>query len=224
MTELQKELFSLADEEYADFQARLLPTLKREQIIGVRIPELRKFASKHEIADFLHKLPHVYYDENILHGIYISKINDSKTCICEIERFLPYIDNWAVNDTIKPKCFKKDKANLMDKICQWVNSDREFTCRFAILMLMSYYLDEDFQKEYLEIPLRAKNQEYYVKMMVAWFYATALAKHYEEILPYIKNNRLDVWTHNKTIQKAVESFRISDKQKKYLKSLKRKEN
>lgn len=222
MTDFQKELFSFADESYGDFQSGLLPTVKREQIIGVRLPQLRKFAASHNGSDFIKILPHVYYDENILHGIYISKINDSKSCIAEIERFLPYIDNWAVNDTIKPKCFENDKANLMDKICEWVKSDREFTCRFAIFMLMCYYLDKDFRAEYLQIPLEIENREYYAKMMTAWFYATALAKHYDEALPILKSNLLDPWTHNKTIQKSIESYIITDEQKQYLKTLKRK--
>ena len=166
-------------------------------------------------------LPHEYYDENLLHSLLLSEMKDYDACIEAVDTFLPYVDNWAVCDTISPKIFKKNKTALLVKIKEWSLSKKTYTCRFGIKMLMSYFLDEDFKAEYLEIPLSVNSEEYYVRMMIAWFFATALAKKWDATIKYIEDQRLDRWTHNKTIQKARESKRITASQKEYLRSLKR---
>lgn len=225
MSFIQEELFRLADKEYADFQAKLAPTIDRETFIGVRVPELRKFAKvvqKHEECEqFLRTVPHTYYDENMLHSVLISGMKKYEECLEMLEIFLPYVDNWAVCDTLRPKIFAKHKDAVLAKIHEWVASDHVYTCRFGIDMLMTYYLDDDFIEEYLAIPATVTSDEYYVKMMVAWYYATALAKQWDATIVYLTENRLPVWTHNKTIQKARESFRITKEQKEYLNSLRR---
>lgn len=222
---IREELFNLADEKYADFQAKLTPTIDRELFIGVRVPNVRKLAKEiyksGEYASFLKELPHKYYDENMLHGLILSEFKDYDECVAEVDKFLPYVDNWAVCDIMSPKCFKKNKDKLMDKIVEWSESSEVYTSRFGIEMLMSHYLDDDFKAEYLEIPARVKLEDYYAKMMVAWFFATALTKQWNATVSYIEKGRLETWTHNKTIQKARESYRIADEQKEYLKSLKR---
>ena len=224
---IQEELFALQDEKYADFQAKLTPTIPRELFIGVRVPEVRKLAKKlyknPEHEEFLKELPHRYYDENMLHGLLISEEKDYERCVEKTEAFLPYIDNWAVCDIMSPKVFKKHKKELLLKIREWVLDEHTYTCRFGIEMLMSHFLNEDFKEEYLEIPVAVSSDEYYVKMMVAWFFATALAKQWDATISYLETNRLELWTHNKTIQKARESYRITAEQKEYLKGLKRKE-
>lgn len=224
---IQEELFALQDEKYADFQAKLTPTIPRELFIGVRVPEVRKLAKKlyknPEHEEFLKELPHRYYDENMLHGLLISEEKDYERCVEKTEAFLPYIDNWAVCDIMSPKVFKKHKKELLVKIREWALDEHTYTCRFGIEMLMSHFLNEDFKEEYLEIPVAVSWDEYYVKMMVAWFFATALAKQWDATIPYLETNRLELWTHNKTIQKARESYRITAEQKEYLKGLKRKE-
>lgn len=221
--EILNELFKLQDKEYAEFQSKLIPTVSKEKIIGVRVPEVRKLAKKYikeeKTKEFIKRLPHKYYDENMLHGLVISEIKDYKKCIEEVDKFLPYVDNWAVCDIMSPKIFKKNKEELIEKIKEWLKSKEIYTCRFGIEMLMSHYLDEDFKKEYLEIPASVHSDEYYVQMMVAWFFATALAKQWDDTIIYIEENKLDKWVHNKTIQKARESYRITDEQKEYLKSL-----
>lgn len=227
--EIQKELFSLQDKEYMKFLSKLTPNVSEDTIIGVRIPEIRKLAKKlvknNEYEDFLKELPHKYYDENLLHGAIISESKDFEKCIKLLDNFLPFVDNWAVCDTISPKIFKKHKKELIEKIKEWSQSDKTYTCRFGVEMLMTHFLDEDFKKEYLEIVADIHSEEYYVKMVVAWFFATALAKQWDYAVIYLENNRLDVWVHNKTIQKARESLRISLEKKEYLKKLKRgKEN
>lgn len=218
-------LFELQDKEYALFQAKLTPTIDKELFIGVRVPNVRKlakeFKDKEEEVNFIKVLPHKYYDENMLHGLLISEIKDYDLCIKEVERFLPYVDNWAVCDIMSPKVFKKNKDLLIDKIKKWSSSSHTYTCRFGLEMLMSHFLDDSFKKEYLEIPAKIHSNEYYVNMMIAWFYATALAKKYDDTIKYLEDNRLDIWVHNKTIQKAKESFRITQNQKDYLQSLKR---
>ena len=190
------------------------------------MPILRKLAKKYikdeESKKFLNKLPHKYFDENMLHGLLISEIKDYEECIKEIDKFLPYIDNWAVCDIMSPKIFKNHKEELLNKIKEWTKSKHTYTCRFGIGMLMSHFLDETFKKEYLEIPSKIYSEEYYVNMMIAWFFATALAKQWEDTITYIEKNKLDIWVHNKIIQKARESYRIKDEQKKYLQALKRK--
>ncbi len=222
--EILNELLKLQDKEYAEFQSKLTPTIPKEKFIGVRVPEVRKLAKKYikepEIFEFLKTLPHNYYDENMLHGLLISEIKDYDKCIEEIDKFLPYVDNWAVCDIMSPKVFKKHKADLIKKIRQWSNSKEIYTCRFGIEMLMSHYLDDDFKKEYLDIPAKVHSNEYYIQMMIAWFFATALAKQWDDTIKYIEEKRLDKWIHNKTIQKARESYRITEEQKEYLKSLK----
>ena len=216
--------WALKDEDYAVFQAKLIPSIDTNKVIGVRVPILRKLAKEYlkdeEHFDFIAQLPHEYYDEYMLHGILLSAIKDYEECIIEVERFLPYVDNWAVCDTLSPTVFKKHKTELIDKIRMWAASNETYVCRFGIEMLMSHFLDDDFKVEYLEIPARVVSDEYYVKMMVAWFFATALAKQYDESVKYIEDKVLEPWTHNKTIQKACESYRITDEQKQYLRSLK----
>ncbi len=224
--EIQKELFSLQDKEYMKFLSKLTPNVSEDTIIGVRIPEIRKLAKKlvknNEYEDFLKELPHKYYDENLLHGAIISENKDFENCIELLNSFLPFVDNWAVCDTISPKIFKKNKKELIEKIKEWSQSDKTYTCRFGVEMLMTHFLDEDFKKEYLEIVANIYSEEYYVKMVVAWFFATALAKQWDYAVIYLENNRLDVWVHNKTIQKARESLKILEDKKGYLKGLKRK--
>lgn len=222
---IQNRLFELQDKEYAAFQSKLIPTLAKDKIIGVRIPAARKLAMqviKDGMANaFLKDLPHVFYDENILHSLLISEIKDYSECVRQVDIFLPYVDNWAVCDIIAPKVFKKNRQELIGKIKEWSSSRQTYTCRFGLGILMCHYLDQDFVEEYLEIPASVQSDDYYVKMMVAWFFATALAKQWEAAIPYLIKNRLDPWTHNKTIQKARESFRITKEQKIYLKELKR---
>ena len=222
--DIRKSLFELQDKEYAALQVKLAPTISADKCIGVRVPDVRKLAKElYKAGDyeaFIGQLPHEYYDENMLHGLILSEFKDYNRCVYEVERFLPYVDNWAVCDIMSPKVFKKHKAEFIDKIREWVKSEHTYTCRFGMEMLMSFYLDEDFRPEYLEIPAAVRSKEYYVNMMTAWFFATALAKQWDATFPYIENQRLDKWTHNKTIQKARESFRITDEQKALLKELK----
>ena len=216
-------LFERRDAEYAAFQARLTPNVAGDLFIGVRVPEVRKLAKLLADApltpEFLATLPHKYYDENMLHGLLISEIRDYGRAMEETERFLPCVDNWAVCDIMSPKVFRKHKEELLQKIREWVCSGRTYTVRFGIEMLMSHYLDTDFKPEYLEIPAAVRSEEYYVNMMLAWFFATALAKQWDAAIPYLESHRLEAWVHKKTIQKARESYRITDDQKAYLKSL-----
>lgn len=224
MKTIEKLLFEKRDEEYAAFQAKLTPTVDKKFFIGVRVPEVRKLAKQlkdEPIAlKFLKELPHKYYDENMLHGLLVSEIKDYDKAIEETDRFLPFVDNWAVCDIMSPKVFKKHKPELIKKIKEWAKSKETYTIRFGVEMLMSHFLDDDFNPEYLEIPAKIKNDEYYVKMMIAWFFATALAKQWESTICFIENKKLETWTHNKTIQKAIESYRITDEQKAYLRTLK----
>ena len=223
--EILKKLFELQDIGYAEFQSKLTPTVPRETFIGVRVPEVRKLAKSYskdkECQEFLKKLPHQYYDENMLHGLLLSEMKDYDACISAVDIFLPYVDNWAVCDIMAPKVFKKHKEELLEKIKIWATSDQVYTCRFGLEMLMTHFLDEDYKPEYLEIAAGVHSEEYYVNMMIAWFFATALAKQWDTTIPYITENRLSEWVHNKTIQKARESYRITDEQKKFLKGLKR---
>lgn len=224
MTEIQKQLFAMQDLKYRDFHARLMPTIEKEKIIGVRTPMLRKFAKSFgktkEAEKFLKMLPHEYYEENNLHGLLIEQIRDYDNCIKEVNRFLPCIDNWATCDLLTVKVVKKYPDMLIKEIDQWIESEHVYTVRFGIGMLMRYYLDENFRLEHAKKVLKIHSEEYYVNMMRAWYFATALAKQYENILPFLEKKCLDPWTHNKTIQKAVESYRITSEQKDYLKTLK----
>lgn len=227
MTILEK-LFEQQDREYAAFQAKLTPTVEEDRFIGVRIPKARIMAKQiykeNSYTDFITTLPHEYYDENMIHALIISEIKDYESCIEEVNRFLPYVDNWAVCDSMIPKIFKKNKELLIEQIKQWIDSREVYTCRFGIKMLMTYFLDDDFKSDYLEWVSAIRSDEYYVNMMIAWYFATALCKQWDETYLYIKDRRLACWTHNKTIQKARESFRITDEQKEILKQLRYKEN
>ena len=224
---IKDELFALQDISYGDFQSKLIPGIPRKHIIGVRVPEVRKLAKRlvkeSKVSKFLEELPHKYYDENMLHGLLISEIKDYDKCIKKVDKFLPFVDNWAVCDIMSPKIFKKNKTALLQKIKEWSISKKTYTCRFGIEMLMTYYLDENFKPEYLEIPASVHSKEYYVQMMIAWFFATALAKQWNTTIKYIEDHRLDTKIHNMAIQKARESNRITSKQKEYLKLLKNKE-
>ncbi len=223
-TALQKQLFTLQDCPYRDFQARLIPTIDKATIIGVRMPALRKlarsFGKTPEAAGFLTRLPHRYYEENILHGCLIAAIPDYPSCLEAVDNFLPFVDNWAVCDTFKPRVFKKHRAELKAVIPQWIASDRPYTVRFGVGMLMNFFLDDAFDPQTLDWVSAIVSEEYYVNMMVAWYFATALAKQPEATLPVITGRRLPVWTHNKAIQKAIESRRISPEQKTFLRTLK----
>ncbi len=224
MKTITDELFKLKDEKYADFSFKLAPTLKREDFIGVRAPALKGYYKKIKnepyVKEFLDELPHHYYDENMLHSICLSDIKDYDEALTRVNQFLPYVDNWAACDTLKPKAFAKNKEKLIKEIKKWVKSKKTYTIRFGIEMLMNFYLDEDFKEEYLDIVSPIRSEEYYVNMMIAWYYATALAKQYDMVIKDIENHKLDKWTHNKAIQKAIESYRITDEQKVYLRSLK----
>ena len=222
--EIRKTLLSMQDEKYRAFQVKLFPTVDPQTVIGVRTPDLRGYAKKllkeEDVSAFLSDLPHRYFDENQLHAFIISEIKDHGKCMEEVNRFLPYVDNWATCDQMSPKVFKKNRPQLLKQIRIWLKSDRTYTIRFAIGMLMEHYLDDAFDISYPEVVAVIRSDEYYVNMMIAWYFATALAKQYDEILPFIENRRLDVWTHNKAIQKAIESYRITPEQKEYLKRLK----
>ena len=224
LNEIRAELFKMQDMDYRDFNSKLIPTVDKESMIGIRTPDLRKYAKQlgksSDVIEFLQTLPHKYFDENQLHAFIISEIKDFKNCIDEINRFLPYIDNWATCDQLSPKVFKKYHNELFEYIKDWLKSNKVYTLRFGIGMLMEHFLDEDFDILYTETVSKIRSDEYYINMMIAWYFATALAKQYESIIPFIENNSLDIWTHNKAIQKAVESLRISDEKKEYLKSLK----
>ena len=226
MNSIKEDLLKMQDKDYRDFQIKLLPTVNPNTVIGVRTPELRKYAKKlikeNIYTAFLEELPHRYFDENQLHAFIISELKDYNECISYINKFLPLVDNWATCDQMSPKIFKKNHEDLVKQIKKWIKSKDTYAIRFGICTLMQHYLDEDFKIEYLSIISKIKSKEYYVNMMIAWFFATALAKKYKETIPIIENQKLDTWTHNKTIQKAIESYRITQEQKEYLKSLKRK--
>lgn len=218
------ELFKLQDKKYQEMQAKIIPNIKKENIIGVRTPLLRNYAKKlikdNEYKLFIDQLPHKYFDENQLHAFIISELKDYNECIKYLNKFLPYIDNWATCDQLSPKIFKNNKNLLLIEIKKWLKTNKTYTIRFGIGMYMKYFLDDDFKEDYLKIVSNIKSKEYYINMMIAWFFATALAKQYDTTIKYIENKKLDTWTHNKTIQKAIESYRINEKQKQYLKSLK----
>lgn len=222
--DVQKRLFEMQDAEYRDFHAKLVPTMEKTKFIGIRTPMLRKFAKKfgktEESEIFLQVLPHQYYEENNLHGLLIEQIRDYDKCLEELERFLPFIDNWATCDLLALHMMKKHRDVFIREVFRWIESDQPYTIRFGISMLMRHYLDEEFKTEYPEKVAAIRSEEYYVNMMRAWYFATALAKQYEKILPFIEEQKLDIWTHNKTIQKAIESYRITPEQKEYLRGLK----
>lgn len=222
---IQETLFTMQDLQYRDFQAKLIPNIPPESVIGVRTPELRTLAknlSQNNAAeDFLSALPHRYFEENQLHAFLISEMKSYDAVIGALECFLPYMDNWATCDQLRPKVFRKHTDKLLPEIRKWLGSGETYTVRFAVGMLMCHYLDERFQPEYLDWAADIRSEEYYINMMIAWYFATALAKQYEAALPYLERGRLDTWVHNKTIQKARESFRVPDGHKAYLNTLKK---
>ena len=226
MTAIQERLFALQDADYAAFQRPLMPTVEEEAFIGVRTPALRSLAKElrgsAEAEAFLVSLPHVYFEENQLHAFLIALEKDFDTALAQTDAFLPFVDSWATCDQLTPKAFRKNRAALNEMIDRWILSAHEYTVRFAIKMRMDHFLDDAFSPEILEQAAAVQREEYYIRMMQAWFFATALAKQYEAALPYLEQNRLEPWVHNKTIQKAVESYRITPEQKAYLKTLRRK--
>ena len=223
--EIRDRLFALQDPEYRLFQSKLMPTVDPACVIGVRIPDLRKLsrelAGTEQAAAFVRQLPHDYYEENNLHGFLIVSLRDYGETVAALEAFLPHVDNWATCDLLHPRAFDKRPEALPDQLFRWLQSDRTYTVRFAMGMLMSLYLDEAFRPEYADWVAGVKSEEYYVNMMAAWYFATALAKRWDDVFPYLTDHRLPVWTHNKAIQKAIESRRISPEQKQILRSLKR---
>ncbi|MBO5569321.1 MAG: DNA alkylation repair protein [Clostridia bacterium] len=223
-TELYRELYDLQDMKYRDMQIRIIPTINPESVIGVRTPELKRMAKdvlrSGDYKGFLEELPHKYFEENQLQAFIISGIKDPEKCMEELEKFLPYVDNWATCDQMSPKIFRKHKELLLAHIKEWIGSEKTYTVRFGVGMLMEHFLDDDFDPVYPEMVARLRSEEYYVNMMIAWYFATALAKQYELVLPYLEDKRLDEWVHNKAIQKSIESYRITDEQKAYLRTLK----
>lgn len=221
---IRERLFTLQDLQYRDFQCKLMPTVDQERVIGVRIPQLRALAKKlngtPEAVRFMEQLPHQYYEEDNLHAFLLEQIKDYKSCIAALQRFLPYVDNWATCDSMSPKVFKKHHSELLQQIPKWLASKQTYTIRFGIGMLMGHFLDEDFDVSYLDMVANVTEEDYYVRMMAAWYFATALTKQYETTIPILEQKRLAPWVHNKTIQKACESYRISPEIKTYLKELK----
>ena len=222
---ITEQLFSLQDKKYKEFHSRLMPNIDPERVIGVRIPELRRLARElirsGEAEEFIKTLPHFYYEENNLHAFIIEQIKDYDLLIKELERFLPFVDNWATCDSLRPKIFCENTERLLSDACRWMASSHEYTVRFGIEVMMLYFLDESFKKEYPERIAGLECEKYYINMMIAWYFATALAKQWDAVIPFIENNMLSVWVNNKTIQKATESFRITPEQKKYLRTFKR---
>ena len=223
-TDLHKKLYSLQDMKYRDMQIRIIPSINPESVIGVRTPELKRMATDvlkaGDYQEFLNELPHKFFEENQLQAFIISGIKDLNECMEELEKFLPYVDNWATCDQMSPKIFRKHRKELLTHIKKWIKAEKTYTVRFGVGMLMEHFLDEEFDPEYPAMVAEIRSEEYYVNMMIAWYFATALAKQYESVLPYLEQKRLDDWTHNKAIQKSLESRRITEEQKIYLKSLK----
>lgn len=220
---LYDRLREVRDEAYREFQIRLVPNIPPETIVGVRTPEMRRIAKDvFTSADrdaFLNDLPHRYYEENLIHFFVLSMMKDFDECVRRVEAFLPYVDCWPASDQATPKAFRKNHEKLLPYIQKWIASEHVYTARFGIRMLMNEFLDADFKEEYLSLVAAKQGEDYYLKMMVAWYFATALAKRYDETVPYLEARRLDEWTHRKTIQKAIESFRVTDAHKEYLRSL-----
>ena len=226
---IYERLLEVQDLEYRDFQSKLFPNISPDTMIGVRTPQMRAIAKElsksGEAKEFLESLPHKYYEENIIHFFVVSLIKDFDECVREVEKFLPYIDCWPVCDQSSPKVFKKNHEKILPLIKKWISSDHVYTSRFGMRILMNEFLDEDFKSEYLKwvaskMPPSNQDADYYLKMMVAWYFATALAKQYDATVPFIERKKLEPWTHNKAIQKAMESFRVSDEHKEYLRTLK----
>ena len=220
---VSERLMACGSEKYRDFQSKLVPNIPKETILGVKTPDMRKIAKDikgtKEAEMFLAQLPHRYFEENLVHFFLIAAIRDFDECAKAVEAFLPYVDCWPVCDQASPKVFAKNHKKLLPLIRKWIGSEHVYTARFGIRMLMNEFLGEDFKPEYLEWVASVPGEDYYVRMMVAWYFATALAKKYEESVVYVEDHRLDPWTHKKTIQKAIESFRVSDAHKDYLRTL-----
>ena len=223
MTEIQNRLFALRDEKNAAFEAKLIPNIPSETILGVRMPQMRKLARElyraGKAESFLTQVPHEYLEENCLHAFFLEQIREFEACLAAVEAFLPYIDNWATCDSLNPPIFRKHRDELLERVRVWLDSGETYKIRFGVKMLMSHFLEEDFREEYLDLVSVIQSKEYYVNMMRAWYFATALAKQWETTLPLLTERRLDPWTHRKTIQKAVESYRITEEQKALLRSL-----
>ena len=224
LNDLEQLLFQHRDPAYADFSAKLIPTVPRDRIIGIRSPECRKIMKQIKddpvVPVFLSTLPHSWHEENCLHAALINQIRDYEACVAALEQFMPYIDNWAVNDAVNPVCFKKHRAELIHRVQAWISSPAPYTRRCGMRILMANYLDKDFKPEYLDLPADLRSDEYYVNTMTAWLFAEALAKQWDTAVACLETRRLDPWTHNKAIQKACESYRIPDERKTYLKTLK----
>lgn len=230
MEEITRKLFSLQDEKYRDFQIKLVPGITKEQMIGIRTPDLRALAKEitatsETASSFLQELPHKYFEENLIHFFIVALIKDFDECINQVERFLPYVDCWPVCDQASPKVFKKNHEKLLPLVKNWISSDHIYTSRYGMRILMNEFLGEDFKTEYADLVVsrmsrKGEAEDYYLKMMAAWYFATALAKNWDQVLPLIEQHKLDSWTHNKAIQKALESFRVSDEHKEYLRKLK----
>ncbi len=222
--DLEARFNEVKDNKYKEFQAKLVPNINPDSILGIRTPDMRKIAKdlfeSNDYDSFLSELPHKYYEENLIHFFVISMIKDFDKCIEEVERFLPYVDCWPVSDQATPKSFRRNHDKLLPYIKKWLKSKHIYTVRFGIRMLMNEYLGDDFKEDYLNLVASVKGDDYYLKMMVAWYFATALAKRYDETIPYFENHKLSEWVHKKAIQKAIESYRVSDEHKKYLRSLK----
>ena len=225
LEQIKADLLRMQDLKYRDFQRKLIPTADPDAIIGVRTPALREYAKQLSKSDgvsvFLRALPHDFFEENQLHAFLLSEMKDYDTCMAEVIRFLPYVDNWATCDQMSPKSFRKHRHALLERIRAWLRSDAPYTIRFGIKMLMQHFLDEEFDLSYPEMVAEIRSEEYYVNMMIAWYFATALSKQYAQTVPFLEAQRLDRWTHNKAIRKAIESYRITPEQKAYLRSLKR---
>lgn len=230
MEEITRKLFSLQDEKYRDFQIKLVPGITKEQMIGIRTPDLRALAKEiaatsETVSAFLQELPHKYFEENLIHFFIVALIKDFDKCINQVEKFLPYVDCWPVCDQASPKVFKKNHEKLFPLVKKWISSDHIYTSRYGMRILMNEFLGEEFKTEYADLVVsrmsrKGEAEDYYLKMMTAWYFATALAKNWDQVLPFIEQHKLDPWTHNKAIQKALESFRVTDEHKEYLRKLK----
>ena len=223
MNQVYEMLLKVKDDNYKEFMSKLVPNISLDSILGVRTPEMREIAKEVFNSsfkdEFLNDIPHKYYEENIIHMFVVSLIKDFDECIKELDKFLKYVDCWPVSDQASPKCFKKNHDKLLPVVKRWISSSHIYTSRFGMRILMNEYLDKDFKEEYLELVSSVKGDDYYLKMMQAWYFATALAKQYDSAIKYIENHKLDDWVHKKSIQKATESFRVSDEHKEYLKTL-----
>ena len=224
MSMIKERLKALQDKEYLKFHLNIVPNIQEERIIGVRVPQIRNLAkdlAKEEIDSFLEDLPHYYQEENMLHAILLSNIKDVNEALERLNAFLPYVDNWAVCDTIKPKAFKKNDKRIIEEIRKWIASSHTFIARYGIVALFTFFMDDKYEKDYLDLPLTAISDDYYVNMAIAWFYQVALVKHYDDAVVYLETNRLNDFVHNKTISKCHDSYRLSNEIKEYLKTLRR---